>query len=157
MSPDPLSTLGLTPLARHFLARRGIHTIDELCRMASRALLFQPNWLSQTERWDRQWLAGLALRDIRTRLAAHGLALRGDRYAEWVNEPLEKLELPHRAASLVRRLRLITVGDLLARTADDLLATSFNLTTMGEIMRTLAACGLHLSDGRPCGPDDLTW
>jgi len=70
----------------HFLWRRGIYTVDHLCRTTPRALLFQPAWLTSAERWDRQRFAGLALRDIQICLAARGLALRGDPFAAWVNE-----------------------------------------------------------------------
>jgi len=66
------------------------------------------------------------------------------------------LELPPRAASLVRRLSITTVGELLARTFFDLFATSFSPIAVRELMQTLAERGLHLSDGYPRGPEDWT-
>lgn len=155
MADVSLSTIGLTPLAWHFLAQRGIATLEALCQTSPRQLLFQPVWLTPAERREREHFAGLALRDIQCCLAKQGRSLRGDRYTDWVNEPLEKLQLTPRAVSLLRYFRLTSVGELLALSTDDLFFTSFRPTAVSELFRSLAAHGLHLRDGRPRGPDDV--
>src|SRR5262249_34656795 len=129
-------------------------TIGELCRLAPDDLVDRQSWMSADEVRDRRFRADATIREVRERLAAVGLALRGDRAAEFAGQPPECLGLSPRAASLVRFLRVSAVGELLALSSEDLFARTFRPVAVSELYRALAAHGLRLRDGYPRGPED---
>ena|SRR2546430_618096 len=152
----PFAVLRLSTRSLHCLEQRGIRNIGQLCQTSAAELVDRQSWMSADELRERRWLAELTIRELRTRLAEFGLGLRGDRYLDLVNEPPEKLGLTLRAASLVRFLRVNTVGELLALSSRDLFEYTFRPVAVRDLYRTLAANGLSLRDGYPRSSEDWT-
>jgi carbon monoxide dehydrogenase subunit G len=76
-----------------------------------------------------------------------GLPSEGD-----LSEPVESLNLPLRTYNSLRREGIHTVGDLTARTPEDLLAIeNIGPVSVDEIRRKLAERGLALADSGPGG------
>jgi DNA-directed RNA polymerase subunit alpha len=67
------------------------------------------------------------------------------RYLDWHNEPVSVLNLSVRARNCLAYLRIATVGELVERSADQLLEhRSFGETSLREFRAALAALGLSL-------------
>ena len=70
---------------------------------------------------------------------------KGDELSELLNRPLEDLELSGRTLNTLKADGLVTIQDLVARTAQDLLRTpNFGRKSLAEIEEALARFGLRL-------------
>lgn len=99
--------------------------------------------------------AGKTLRELMTLFAdmAEGVGLElGEREADLMGSadldlPIEALDLSERPRNCLRRAQIKTVGELVQRTADDLLnITNFGQKSLEEVTVKLDELGLSLSD-----------
>jgi len=64
--------------------------------------------------------------------------------------PIEELDLSERPRNCLKRAQVNTVGELVEKTHDDLLAiTNFGQKSLDEVLQKLDERGLHLRDSRP--------
>jgi DNA-directed RNA polymerase alpha subunit len=135
---EPLEVLGLSVRPFNCLKFRGIQTVGQLCCMPIDKLLSGQSWGETT------------LKEARSKLAAYGLRL----YDDWNDLPLTDLEMSPRALSLMQRLRISTVSELLAQSTEDILVTCWSTITTREVFRALGRRALRLRDGWQRGPHD---
>jgi DNA-directed RNA polymerase alpha subunit len=133
---EPLEVLGLSVRPFHCLKCWGIQTVGQLCCTPIDELLSGQSWGETT------------LTDARSKLASCGLRL----YDDWVDVPITDLELSPRGLTLMRRLRISTVAELLALSTEDLLVACWSTTTTRDVFRALGRRALRLRDGWPRGP-----
>lgn len=135
---EPLEVLGLSIRPLRCLQRRGIRTVGQLCCMPIAEMLAWQSW------------GAAVLDEARPKLAALGLRL----YDDWAAVPVADLGLSLRGQSLMRELRVETVGQLLALSTSDLYGLSFRPTAVRNAFAALGRRGLRLRDGWPRGPQD---
>jgi DNA-directed RNA polymerase subunit alpha len=69
--------------------------------------------------------------------------------------PIEALDLSERPRNCLRRAQVKTVGELVARTSDDLLnITNFGQKSLEEVVAKLDELGLSLADAGHGGSND---
>lgn len=127
---EPLETLGLSVRPLNCLRARGIETVGQLCCVPTAELLSGQSWGETT------------LKEARSRLATFGLRL----YDDWADESVAELGLPPSGLSLMRELRVTTVGELLRLSADDLFRRSFREAAVRDVLGALGRRGLRLPD-----------
>lgn len=141
----------LTVRARNCLQAMNIHTLGDLTRVDEQDLLAGKNF------------GETSLKEVRDLMAAHGLQIgqnahqkgptdRG--YAPAALSPEEQavlgksvaeLNLSVRARKCMARLGIATVGELMQRTPDELLASrNFGVTSLNELRVKLSELGLSL-------------
>lgn len=152
----PVTDFELSVRSRNCLASMNIHTLGDLTRITEPELLQGKNF------------GETSLIEIRELMAAHGLRVGQNlapskpKEAAWANNfvtqmdlsPQEQammgksvtdLQLSVRARKCMARLGINTVGELVQRTPDELLATkNFGVTSLNEIRQQLAELNLKL-------------
>jgi len=147
----PITDFELSVRSRNCLQGMDIHTLGDLTEVTEQELLEGKNF------------GETSLREVRDLMAAHGLTigqnLSASRLAEPVflppslspqeqailGKPISELNLSVRARKCMARLGLTSVGELVQRTADDLLASrNFGVTSLNEVRAKLAEFSLKL-------------
>lgn len=149
---DPITSFDLSVRARNALKKMNIRTLGDLLRYTEAELLSFKNF------------GETSLNEIKNLLASKGLRL--GQYADpsarrpglpgsasamppiapdLMNKPVTELELNVRARKALQRLNIQTVGELVQRTEDELLACkNFGTTSLNELKQQLAQLGLSL-------------
>ncbi len=146
----PISDFELSARSRNCLERAGINRLEDLTRMTEEQLLAGKNF------------GETSLKEIKDILEMHGLKL-GQNVHKKQAEPLYRpeeltpeermlheltvsdLELSVRARKCLARLGINTVGDLVSRSADELLSVrNFGVTSLNEIREKLRDKNIRL-------------
>ncbi len=148
----PVTDFELSVRARNCLRKMNIRTLGDLTRVTEQQLLSSKNF------------GETSLQEIKEMMAAKGLRLgqaleEGAKYdnrfrpqtqlseAEQavLNKPVADLNLSVRARKCMNKLGITTLGELIQRTADELLEIkNFGHTSLNEVREKLAAHGLKL-------------
>jgi DNA-directed RNA polymerase subunit alpha len=153
----PVTDFELSVRSRNCLASMNILTLGDLTRITEAELLQGKNF------------GETSLVEIRELMAAHGLSIGQALHAlpqrepGWtapafftqldlspqeqahIGRPVADLNLSVRARKCMARLGITTIGELIQRTPDELLATkNFGVTSLNEIRQQLAELGLKL-------------
>lgn len=156
----PISEYELSVRSRNCLKKLDINTLGDLTRISEVDLLAYKNF------------GDTSLSEIKAMLTQKGLRLgmsleQGGGAAapvaprpivvrrpapvgnpDLVNKPVTELELSVRSRKCLQRLGITTVGDLMARSENELLAIrNFGSTSLSEIKRRLTELGLSLAGG----------
>ncbi|MGE0760069.1 MAG: DNA-directed RNA polymerase subunit alpha C-terminal domain-containing protein, partial [Pirellulaceae bacterium] len=147
----PVSDFELSVRSRNCLQKMGVRTLGDLTRTTEQELLASKNF------------GETSLIEIRDMLSSKGLEL-GQFAHERVKEeapvdfstmspdeqalldrPISDLNLSVRARKAMVRLGLVTMGDLVRKTGDDLLeCKNFGVTSLNEVREKLQSVGLKL-------------
>jgi DNA-directed RNA polymerase subunit alpha len=148
----PVTDFELSVRSRNCLKKMNIRTLGDLTRVTEVQLLSSKNF------------GETSLQEIKEMMTAKGLRLgqameEGARYdnrfrpvqplseAEQavLNKPVGDLNLSVRARKCMNRLSIATLGELINRTADELLEIkNFGMTSLNEVREKLAGLGLKL-------------
>ncbi|MCS6851161.1 MAG: tetratricopeptide repeat protein [Gemmataceae bacterium] len=150
----PVTDFELSVRARNCLKKMNIKTLGDLTRVTEQQLLSSKNF------------GETSLAEIKEMMASKGLRLgqsleEGAAYAYDVrhrpqqplspeeqailNKPVSELNLSVRARKCMNRLGINNLGDLVQRTADELLESkNFGITSLNEVREKLAQYGLTL-------------
>lgn len=147
----PVSDFELSVRSRNCLQKMGIHTLGDLARITEEEILASKNF------------GETSLVEIKEMLASKGLSLGQMAEAPAVVEPevevveptadeqeifglpIGDLNLSVRARKCTTKLGISTIGDLVRRTADDLLeCKNFGVTSLNEVRERLTERGLKL-------------
>jgi DNA-directed RNA polymerase subunit alpha len=146
----PVTDFELSVRSRNCLQKMGIMTLGDLCRCTEQELLASKNF------------GETSLIEIKEMLATKGLHL--GQYAQerpaiepfepetlspdeqaMLARPISELNLSVRARKCMIRLAINTMGDLVRRTADDLLeCKNFGVTSLNEVREKLTVMSLKL-------------
>lgn len=148
----PVSDFELSVRSRNCLQKMGIHTLGDLARTTEEEILASKNFgeTSLVEIKDMLASKGLSLGQIAAPSAA--VAEPEPVYAEPSADeqevhglPIGDLNLSVRARKCTTKLGLVTIGDLVRRTAEDLLeCKNFGVTSLNEVREKLTERGLKL-------------
>ncbi len=148
----PVSDFELSVRSRNCLQKMGIHTLGDLARTTEEEILASKNFgeTSLVEIKDMLASKGLSLGQLAAPLAA--AAEPEPTYSEPTADeqeanslPIGELNLSVRARKCTTKLGLTTIGDLIRRTAEDLLeCKNFGVTSLNEVREKLAERGLKL-------------
>lgn len=146
----PVTDFELSVRSRNCLAGMDIRTLGDLTRVSEQELLSGKNF------------GETSLNEVRELMAAHGLMI-GQNLHEKAREPsfafremspqeqqllgtpVSEMDLSVRSRKCMARLGIVTVGELVQRTADELLsAKNFGVTSLNEIRAKLTEMGLKL-------------
>jgi len=148
----PVTDFELSVRSRNCLKKMNIKTLGDLTRVSEQQLLSSKNFgetslgeikemLSSKGLHIGQSLEEGAQNDMRFRPQA---ALSEQEQAV-LNKPVSELNLSVRARKCMNRLGINTLGDLVQRTADELLESkNFGMTSLSEVREKLAQYGLSL-------------
>ncbi len=147
----PVSDFELSVRSRNCLQKMGVRTLGDLTRLTEQELLASKNF------------GETSLAEIKEMLAQRGLRLgqfaHEKREVEPVVEtavispdaqallerPITDLNLSVRSRKCMQRLNVVTLGDLIRKSADDLLeCKNFGVTSLNEVREKLAQLGLKL-------------
>ncbi len=146
----PVTDFELSVRSRNCLTAMDINTLGDLTEISEQELLAGKNF------------GETSLLEIRELLAAHGLRIglhlhkvhSRDNFVDQslspeeqatMNRPIGDLNLSVRSRKCMNRLAIQTIGQLLARTPDELLASrNFGVTSLNEIRLKLTDFGLKL-------------
>jgi DNA-directed RNA polymerase subunit alpha len=147
----PVSDFELSVRSRNCLQKMGIHTLGDLARITEEEILASKNF------------GETSLVEIKEMLASKGLSLGQMAEAPAAVEPevevveptadeqeiyglpIGDLNLSVRARKCTTKLGISTIGDLVRRTADDLLeCKNFGVTSLNEVRERLTERGLKL-------------
>ena len=146
----PVTDFELSVRSRNCLAAMNINTLGDLTEISEQELLAGKNF------------GETSLTEIRELLAAHGLSIgqnlhvvhSRETYADqnlspeeqaMMNRPIGDLNLSVRSRKCMTRLSIQTLGQILQRTPDELLASrNFGVTSLNEIRAKLSELGLKL-------------
>jgi DNA-directed RNA polymerase subunit alpha len=146
----PVTDFELSVRSRNCLQKMGIMTLGDLCRCTEQDLLASKNFGETSLIEIKEMLAtkGLRLGQYAQERAATEMfepeALSADEQA-MLSRPISELNLSVRARKCMIRLAINTLGDLVRRTADDLLeCKNFGVTSLNEVREKLTAISLKL-------------
>lgn len=147
----PISDFELSVRSRNCLESMNISTLGDLTRVSEQELLAGKNF------------GETSLHEIREMLAAHGLRIGQNLHAGGIremmfdtghlspqeqsllNKPVSELNLSVRARKCMTRLNINTIGQLIQRSPDELLASrNFGVTSLNEVRSKLAELNLKL-------------
>lgn len=148
----PVTDFELSVRSRNCLKKMGIRTLGDLTRVTEASLLASKNF------------GETSLEEIKQIMTAKGLRIgqsleQGSQYEmryrpqqpmspeeqAVLNKPVTDLNLSVRARKCMNRLNLNSIGDLLSRSADELLeAKNFGMTSLNEVRDKLTQMGLKL-------------
>jgi DNA-directed RNA polymerase subunit alpha len=150
----PVSDFELTVRSRNCLAGMNIQTLGDLTRISEQELLSEKNFGETSLTEIEELLASFGLR-----IGQHSQAtMRGAAHAAVVpppslspqetavlSKPVTELNLSVRARKCMMRLGIATLGELVQRTADELLSSkNFGVTSLNEVRSGLAEFDLRL-------------
>ena len=146
----PVTDFELSVRSRNCLSAMDIMTLGDLTEISEQELLAGKNF------------GETSLLEIRELLSAHGLRIglnlhrvhQRDNFADqnlsveeqaMMNRPIGDLNLSVRSRKCMNRLAIQTIGQVVARTPDELLASrNFGVTSLNEIRQKLTEMGLKL-------------
>lgn len=146
----PVTDFELSVRSRNCLTAMNIQTLGDLTEISEQELLAGKNF------------GETSLLEIRELLAAHGLRIgmnlhkvhARDAYVDQnltpeeqaaLNRPIGDLSLSVRSRKCMNRLAIQTIGQLISRTPDELLASrNFGVTSLNEIRQKLGEMGMKL-------------
>ncbi len=148
----PITDFELSVRSRNCLKRMNIRTLGDLTRVTEQQLLASKNF------------GETSLEEIRAIMSAKGLRIgqsleQGQQYEfryrpaqnlspeeqAVLNKPVTDLNLSVRARKCMNRLNITTLGELIQRTADELLeAKNFGMTSLTEVRERLGQYNLKL-------------
>jgi DNA-directed RNA polymerase subunit alpha len=157
----PVTDFELSVRSRNCLKKMNIRTLGDLLKTSEQELLSYKNF---GETSLNEIKALLAQKGLRLGQAAEGAApveaviggavgaaprrtavLGGDVPSELLGKPVGDLELSVRSRKALQRLNINSIGDLAARTEDELLGCkNFGQTSLNEIKQQLTSFGLGL-------------
>ncbi|NDC64219.1 MAG: tetratricopeptide repeat protein [Planctomycetia bacterium] len=150
----PVSDFELSVRSRNCLQKMGILTLGDLARTSEEEILASKNLgeTSLVEIKDMLASKGLSLGQLAQPAAAGEPALEpvaGEEPSaddqELLGQPIGELNLSVRARKCTTKLGITTVGDLVRRTAEDLLeCKNFGVTSLNEVREKLSERGLRL-------------
>lgn len=147
----PITDFELSVRSRNCLQGMNINTLGDMTRVTEQELLEGKNF------------GETSLKEVRELMAAHGLTI-GQNLSQLqrlepvfmpaslspqeqavLSKPISELNLSVRARKCMARLGLTTVGELVQRSADDLLASrNFGVTSLNEVRAKLTEINLKL-------------
>lgn len=146
----PVTDFELSVRSRNCLAAMDINTLGDLTEISEQELLAGKNF------------GETSLLEIRELLAAHGLRIglnlhrvhQRENFSDqnlspeeqaMMNRPIGDLNLSVRSRKCMNRLAIQTIGQLVGRTPDELLASrNFGVTSLNEIRQKLTEMGIKL-------------
>jgi DNA-directed RNA polymerase subunit alpha len=148
----PVSDFELSVRSRNCLQKMGIHTLGDLARTSEEEILASKNFGETSLVEIKEMLAskGLSLGQIATpsAMAAEPEPVYAEPSAdeqEIHGLPIGELNLSVRARKCTTKLGIGTIGDLIRRTAEDLLeCKNFGVTSLNEVREKLTERGLKL-------------
>ncbi len=154
----PISEFELSVRARNCLKKMNIHTLGDLLRLTETELLSYKNFGESSLNEIKAVLArrglklGMSIDEIDPAAVAQAHAQAAPKVTvppgreAVLNKPVSELELSVRARRCLQRLNIVTVGDLIQHTEQDLLSTrNFGQTSLNEVKARLAELGLTLA------------
>jgi DNA-directed RNA polymerase subunit alpha len=148
----PVTDFELSVRSRNCLKKMNIRTLGDLTRVTEQQLLSSKNFgeTSLNEIKDMMQSKGLRLGQSLEEGAQADLRFRpqqplSEQEQAVLNRPVSDLNLSVRARKCMNRLGINTLGDLIQRTADELLESkNFGMTSLNEVREKLAQYGLTL-------------
>jgi len=147
----PVTDFELSVRSRNCLQKMGIMTLGDLARTSEAELLESKNFgeTSLVEITDMLASKGLSLGQFTAAVAGEGPAVEAEAVAgddqELLSQPITELALSVRARKCTTRLGITSVGELIRRTAEDLMeCKNFGVTSLNEVREKLAERGLKL-------------
>jgi DNA-directed RNA polymerase subunit alpha len=147
----PVSDFELSVRSRNCLKKMNIKTLGDLTRVSEQQLLSSKNFgeTSLSEIKEMMTTKGLRLGQSLEE-GGHEMRYRphtalSEQEQAVLNKPVTDLNLSVRARKCMNRLGINTLGDLIQRTADELLESkNFGMTSLSEVREKLAQYGLTL-------------
>jgi DNA-directed RNA polymerase subunit alpha len=147
----PVSDFELSVRSRNCLQKMGILTLGDLARTTEEEILASKNFGETSLVEIKEMLAskGLSLGQLSQPVAAEEAVSEPSEVAaddqEMHGLPITELNLSVRARKCTTKLGITTIGDLIRRTAEDLLeCKNFGVTSLNEVREKLAERGLKL-------------
>lgn len=148
----PVTDFELSVRSRNCLKKMNIRTLGDLTRVNEQQLLSSKNFGETSLNEIKQILGAKALR---VGQALEQGASPERRYVPTtqlseaeqavLNKPVSELNLSVRARKCMNRLAIASIGELILRTADELLeAKNFGMTSLNEVREKLRQMGLNL-------------
>lgn len=147
----PITDFELSVRSRNCLKKMNIKTLGDLLKTTEQELLSYKNFGETSLNEIKTLLAskglrlGQALEDNKGAVMRRAPVVAGNVPPEILNKPVSDLELSVRSRKALQRLNITTLGELAARTEDELLGCkNFGQTSLNEIKQHLASFGLSL-------------
>jgi len=149
----PVTDFELSVRSRNCLKKMNIRTLGDLTRVTEQHLLSSKNFGETSLSEIKEMMSTKALRlgqsledgaqnDMRFRGGQQQLS---EQEQAVLNKPVSDLNLSVRARKCMNRLGINTLGDVIQRTADELLESkNFGMTSLNEVREKLAKYGLTL-------------
>jgi DNA-directed RNA polymerase subunit alpha len=148
----PVTDFELSVRSRNCLKKMNIRTLGDLTRVSEQQLLASKNFgeTSLSEIKEMMATKGLRLGQSIEEGAQHDLRFRPPQHLSEqeqavLGKPVSELNLSVRARKCMNRLGITTLGELVQRTADELLESkNFGMTSLNEVREKLQQYGLTL-------------
>ena len=148
----PVTDFELSVRSRNCLKKMNIRTLGDLTRVTEQQLLSSKNFgeTSLSEIKEMMGTKGLRLGQSLEEGAQHDMRFRpqqplSEQEQAVLNKPVSDLNLSVRARKCMNRLGINTLGELIQRTADELLESkNFGMTSLSEVREKLGQFGLTL-------------
>jgi DNA-directed RNA polymerase subunit alpha len=148
----PVTDFELSVRSRNCLKKMNIKTLGDLTRVSEQQLLSSKNFGETSLQEIKDMLASKGLRIGQSLEEGTGYERRfpaqqplSDQEQAVLNKPVTELNLSVRARKCMNRLGINTLGELVQRTADELLeAKNFGMTSLNEVREKLRQYGLSL-------------
>ena len=148
----PVTDFELSVRSRNCLKKMNIRTLGDLTRVTEQQLLSSKNFGETSLAEIKEMMAskGLRLGQSIEEGAQHEMRYRppqalSEQEQAVLNKSVTDLNLSVRARKCMNRLGINTLGDLIQRTADELLESkNFGMTSLNEVREKLAQFGLTL-------------
>ena len=152
MLDTPVTDFELSVRARNCLKKMNIRTLGDLLRVSEAELLAYKNFGETSLVEIKHMLSskGLRLGQSLEEGAQHEMRYRppaavSEEQQAVLNKPVSDLNLSVRARKCMNRLGINTLGELIQRTADELLESrNFGMTSLNEVREKLGQYGLTL-------------
>ena len=148
----PVTDFELSVRSRNCLKKMNIKTLGDLTRVSEQQLLSSKNFGETSLLEIREMMAtkGLRLGQSLEEGAQHEMRFRpqqplSEEEQAILNKPVSDLNLSVRARKCMNRLGINSLGELIQRSADELLESkNFGMTSLNEVREKLAQYGLTL-------------
>jgi DNA-directed RNA polymerase subunit alpha len=147
----PIADFELSARSRNCLERAGIETLGDLTAISEHDLLSSKNFGETSLREIRDILKtrGLSIGQFAARSPLSAPLFSPETVSPQeqavIEAPVGDLNLSVRARKCLSRLGLVTIGELLSKTADELLSVrNFGVTSLNEVRAKLTEMGLRL-------------
>lgn len=148
----PVTDFELSVRSRNCLNKMNIRTLGDLIQMSEPELLAHKNFGETSLMEVKQMLAQKGLRLGQGKIEGTGSAMPApaapvELDEETLNSHIDTLDLSVRSRKCMERLGILTVGQLVSRTEQELLsAKNFGQTSLNEIKQRLEERGMRLKD-----------